>query len=184
MLDLIQISKLNDFIFCPYSIYLHSIYESFHQHQYHRRPQKIGKLHHRNIDTKKYSSLKNKLQGTSISSQQYGLVGKLDILDLDTKTLIERKYKIHKIYEGHKYQLYAEYFCLQEVGYDVKKLAIHSLSDNKRYFIPLPDDKEIKKFLQTLNAIRNFKISTTKFTVTKNKCQHCIYRQLCSFSLC
>lgn len=35
----IRISHLNDFLFCPYSIYLHNIYDAIDDHQYHDVPQ-------------------------------------------------------------------------------------------------------------------------------------------------
>ena len=39
-----------------------------------------------------------------------------------------------------KYQLYAQYFCLREMGYEVEKLKLYSLDDNKVYEIPLPNE--------------------------------------------
>lgn len=176
--DYIQISKINDFIFCPKSIYLHSIYEKFTEKVYHSEPQTIGKIKHQSIDKSKYSTAKRYLQGLEVYSEKYGLVGKIDIYDTKDKSLIERKYKIKKIYAGYKYQLYAQYFCLQEMGYEVEKLFLHSLSDNRRYQIPLPKGKELDAFESIIESIRNFRLSNN-FKQNPNKCAQCIYRELC-----
>jgi len=44
MEDYIQITKLNDFIFCPYSIYFHSIYQNYNERVYHGSAQVAGKI--------------------------------------------------------------------------------------------------------------------------------------------
>ncbi len=43
----IQISKLNDFIFCPKSLFLHTIFEKFSQNNYHSKFQSRGKFSHK-----------------------------------------------------------------------------------------------------------------------------------------
>ena len=162
----IQISKLNDFIFCPRSVYFHSIYENFNQKTYHRTPQTVGKIKHANIDKGSYSSAKKYLQGLPVYSDKYNLMGKIDIYNKKDKILIERKYKVKKIYDGYRYQLYAHYFCLQEMGYRIKKMFIHSLADNKRYKIALPKHKKIKEFEEVVNNIKKFNISS--YPIIKN----------------
>jgi len=51
--DYISISTLNDFIFCPYSIYLHNVYMETDEGLYHATPQTRGKIAHETIDNKK-----------------------------------------------------------------------------------------------------------------------------------
>lgn len=180
----IQISKLNDFIFCPHSIFLHGIYESFHENIYHENPQKQGKVVHDSIEKNQYSSASRYLQGTSVYSRKYHLLGKIDIFDTQKKSLIERKYKLKKLFDGHKYQLYAQYFCLTEMGIDVENLYIHSLSDNKRYAIPLPDHSEQTLFENIIKQMHEYSTVESVHEVNKKKCEMCIYRQLCHKSLC
>ena len=175
----IQISKLNDFVFCPRSVYLHSIYENFNQRTYHRVPQTVGKIKHENIEQSRYSTAKKYLQGLPVYSDKYNLMGKIDIYDKQEKILIERKNKVKKIYNGYRYQLYAQYFCLQEMGHQVKKMFIHSLSDNKRYPIKLPDKKETSEFAKIVTQIKDFDISNYPIIKNSNKCEHCIYKPLC-----
>jgi len=107
-------------------------------------------------------------------------MGKIDIYDIEEEALIERKFKIKNIYDGQRFQLYAQMYCLQEIGYEVKKMFIHSLSDNKRYPIDLPDDAEKKKFEKVIDDIRNFNPADFVGKINKNKCENCIYRQLCN----
>ena len=94
MEEYIQISKINDFLYSPKSLYLHSVYESFDQDIYHEEPQKVGKLNHENIDQGKYSTAKKFLQGIPVYSEKYNIGGKIDIYDCEKKALIERKTKV------------------------------------------------------------------------------------------
>ena len=155
MTDAIPISWLNDYIFDPKSIYFHNVLAEFDTHNYHQTPQINGNLSHESIDKNKYSNAKRYLVGKSVFCEKYNLIGKIDILDRQTKTLIERKHKISKVYQGHIYQLYAQYFALLEEGYEIKKLKIYSISDNKNYFIPLPCPTDIMQFEIFLNQLAN-----------------------------
>ncbi|OGF20865.1 type V CRISPR-associated protein Cas4 [Candidatus Falkowbacteria bacterium RBG_13_39_14] len=161
------------------SLYYHSIYENFSQKVYHASPQTKGKIKHECIDEGRYSTAKKFLQGMDVYSEKYGLCGKIDIYDKESKSLIERKNKVVKIYDGYKFQLYAQYFCLKEMGYEVKEMFIHSLTDNKRYKIELPAEEELMKFEETIFDMRNFNIGKDKIEKNENKCGMCIYRQLC-----
>lgn len=179
MQDFIQISKINDFIFCPFSIYLHGIYESFSEKTYHSSYQTRGKLKHESVDTGKYSTSKSVLQGLEVYSEKYELVGKIDTLDTEKKKLVERKNKIIKIYDGYRYQLYAQYFCLVEMGYSIEEMSLYSISDNKNYPIPLPDKNTTEEFEAVLEKIRKFDPSI-KFSKNPQKCEKCIYNNLCN----
>lgn len=179
MQDFIQISKINDFIFCPFSIYLHGIYENFSEKTYHSSYQTRGKLKHESVDTGKYSTSKNVLQGLEIYSEKYGLVGKIDTFDAKDGKLIERKNKITGVYDGYRYQLYAQYFCLLEMGYDVREISLYSISDNKSYPIPLPGEAATREFEAVLDRIRSFDLQTD-FSRNSQKCAKCIYNNLCN----
>lgn len=182
MTSYIQITKLNDFGFCPHSIYLHSIYESFSDSTYKDVPQSRGKYHHEKIDNAEYSSLKRFLQGTSVYSDELGIAGRIDLLDTKTGVLIDRKYKIKEIFEGYKLQLYAQYVCLREMRYEVNAIKLHSLSDNKRYSLPLPGKAEIEKLTEIINKIYSYNPSEEPEGITANKCNNCIYNNLCVYA--
>lgn len=175
----IQISKINDFIFCPRSVYLHSIYEPFSQQIYHSACQTAGKIKHEAIDEGRYSNQKKYLLGKEVFSEKYNLCGKIDIYDAEEKALIERKNKIRNIYDGYKYQLYAQKLCLEEMGYKVDKLILHSLSDNRRYFLPLPNSEELSNFTDLLNKMQSAPAESFNILNNPAKCQRCIYKPLC-----
>lgn len=175
----IPISTINDFLYSPRSLYLHSIYQSFNTALYHSTYQTKGTLNHKAIDEGEYSSQKRYLQGLAVASEEFRLVGKIDIYDQETKTLIERKTKIKSIYQGHRYQLYAQMFCLEEMGYDVKYLKIHSLEDNKRYAISLPTQEDREEF-QTLirKMIMYNPLLDEDSEEQKHRCELSIYKEL------
>ncbi len=175
----IQISKINDFIFCPRSVYLHTIYDQFHPVMYHRTPQAVGKIKHETIDKGTYSSQKRYLQSLEVYSDTYGIAGKLDIYDAEEKAIIERKTKIKQIYDGYRYQLYAQYFCMKEMGYAVEKLLWHSLADNKRISLPVPGGREKAEFEEVLHKIKTLSAVDAPILENSAKCAQCIYKPLC-----
>ena len=152
----IPISKINDFVYCPKSLYLHLMYEGFDESLFHEKPQKEGKLNHQPIEEKTYSTAKRFIVGKEVYSEKYKIMGKIDIYDTETKTLIERKTKIKQIFDGYRFQLYAQYFCLKEMGYEVKRIILRSLKDNKNYEISLPTEKDEKLFSYLIEKIWSF----------------------------
>lgn len=185
MYDYIPISYLNDFTFCPRSIYFHNLYGNFDKNIYSQTPQLKGEAAHKSIDNKTYSDKFEILQNFEICSDKYKLFGKIDIYDLRLKKLIERKREIKNIYDGYIFQLYAHYFCLIEMGFDVKYLALYDLIHNKTYPILLPsENKEIfEKFEKLIDDIQNYSLFDT-FVPLKSKCTNCIYSNLCDVSIC
>lgn len=180
MENYILISYLNDFIFCPRSIYFHGLYGYLEQRIYQEKPQVEGRIAHQSIDSKTYSTRKTTLQGLSVYSDKYKLNGKIDIFDEAEGLLIERKKKIKVIYDGYIMQIYAQYHCLKEMGYTVKKLKLYSMDTNKNYPIPLPEDNPTmqSKFEKLIEDINQFDLKAP-FQANPSKCQRCIYANLC-----
>ncbi len=173
------ITQINDFIFCPRSIYFHNIYQqNYGEDMYQQTPQKIGQAAHQAVDEGHYSSRRDVLQGLTVYSEKYQLLGKIDTLDLSTEELIERKYSVTRVYDGFRYQLYAQYFALLEMGYEVKHLKLYSKKSNKSYPILLPDNNDIAEFEDVINQIRTFSLEEP-FSQNPNKCHNCIYNTLC-----
>ena len=181
----LPISYLNDFVFCPRSIYFHQLYGKISTDFYHNKAQIDGLKAHKTLDSKTYTTAKKVLQTTEIYSEKYNLGGKIDSFDMETGILTERKKKIKQVYDGNRYQLYAQYFCLTEMGYQVKKIRLYSMDDNKVYPIKNPEEEPQwkEKFEQLLEDIRKFTLDAT-FIANKNKCKNCIYNNLCDMSLC
>jgi CRISPR-associated exonuclease Cas4 len=156
MEPIIAISTINDFLFCPRSLYLHMAAGELDASTYHAAPQVNGKARHDAIDNKRYSNRKNILQGMSIYSEKLQVQGKLDTFNTETGELIERKALLHTIYSGYYMQLYAEYFCLVEMGYQPKSLAFYSIENNKRYSVPAPGETEKNRLKKVIADMQNF----------------------------
>lgn len=180
----ILITWLNDFLFCPASIYFHNLYGEKEQVSFQDSSQLNGTNAHKSIDSGGYSTRTDTLCGVSVFCERYGLTGKIDIFYVSTGELVERKKKIKTVYDGYVFQLYAQYFSLLEMGYQVKKLTLRSLDDNKRFSVPMPeaDPEMYQSFEQTISAIKQFDL-TSFHQENIQKCARCIYEPLCSCSL-
>lgn len=182
----LPISFLNDFIFCPRSIYFHQLYRTFDTKMYTQAPQLRGLAAHQSIDKQTYSTRKTILQGIDCYSEQFNLCGKIDLYDRDKKLLIERKRTIKTLYDGYIFQIYAQYFCLTEMGYEIEQLQLRDLTQNKHYAIPLPQDSPdyYEKFRRLIDAIHHYDLLHSKISPSLEKCKNCIYNTLCDHSLC
>lgn len=180
----IVISHLNDFVFCPASIYFHGLYGNTDTRLFQRTDQVNGTASHEAVDEGRYSSRKTIFTGLDVYSEEYGLTGKIDIYDSEKQELIERKKKIKTIYDGYVFQIYAQYYCLEEMGHHVLKMFLYSMDDNKKYPIPLPEeDTQMKtKFDETLKQMRSFDMNSFVQTNVE-KCRGCIYEPSCDRSL-
>lgn len=181
----IPISFLNDFIFCPRSIYFHRLFGRVDTSLYHSSDQAAGREAHKTVDEKRYTTAKSVAQSLEIYSSRYGIGGKIDTYDEKSKLLTERKKKIKKIYDGYVFQLYAQYHCLTEMGYEVKYMKLYSMDDNRSYPVRLPaEDINMQlKFDTLINRIKRYQL-TDDFYPNPNKCNHCIYNTLCDVSPC
>lgn len=182
--DAILITELNDFIFCPASIYFHKLYGSMDKMLYQSTAQINGSAAHKAVDENQYSSSSDIITALDVYCEQYNLIGKIDIYDKRKKILRERKKLVKQIYDGYIFQIYAQYFAMIEMGYEIEKLEIYSIDDHKHYMINLPseDSEMFEKFLKVIDRINRF--SLDEFTQTnKLKCQNCIYEPSCDKSL-
>lgn len=186
MENYITLSHLNDFIFCPRSIYYHQLYSTYNEQFYKATAQIAGTEAHSTIDNKLYSTKKSVLQGLEVFSAKYNIVGKIDVFEMDSGRLMERKRQIKKIYDGYVFQVYAQYFALSEMGYIVQEIIIHDLLHNKNYEIALPENNPpmFEKFEQVIRQIQTFDLNDEEFRAQKEKCCQCIYSPLCDKSVC
>ena len=182
----ITISSLNDFIFCPKSIYYHGLYNTFSKEIFLQKPQIDGNHAHKTIDEKNYSTRKSILQSIDVYSEKYGICGKIDVFDSVSGKLTERKKNIVKIYDGYIFQVYAQCVCLIEMGFTVNEIVIHDLSKNKNYSIPLPtvDNEMFEKFEETIIKMKQYAVEEPLLNINPEKCKKCIYSNLCDQSLC
>ncbi len=175
--DYIAISMLNDFVFCPYSIYVHSAYMEADKDIYHAKPQLRGDHAHKSIDHKIYSS-RDIVTSLPVISNEFKLIGKIDKYNTKTEILTERKYRIKTVYQGQIYQLWAQYFCLIEMGYSVQGIEFYEFSTNKKIAIDLPCDAQRVEFAEFVKRFREFDPSNFD-DINHNKCIHCVYSALC-----
>jgi len=182
----ITLSFLNDFIFCPRSIYFHQLYGGLNHELYKQKPQIAGTAAHKPIGDKSYSTRKNILQDMEVFSEKYNICGKIDVFNCAAGKLTERKREIKTIYDGYVFQVYAQCHALREMGYAVNEIVIHDLVHNKNYPIPLPENNlEMQmKFEKLIQGINCFKIDSAEFEPNRSKCERCIYSQLCDVSPC
>lgn len=176
----ILITQLNDFIFCPASIYFHMLYGDTDRMLYQSEKQINGTSAHETVDNNTYSKEKHVLSGVDVYCEKYNLIGKIDIYDMEKYKLVERKRTVKNIYDGYVFQVYAQYFALIEMGYRIDSIVIHSVTDNKNYDILLPekDTDMLNKFEKTIYDIKNFDISNYE-QPNKLKCKNCIYEPAC-----
>ena len=106
-------------------------------------------------------------------------MGKIDLYKQKEHLLIERKYQLKQIFQGQIYQLWAQMFCMQEMGYVVERLAFYEISTNKMIPVTLPTEIEMLRFNSFLQKFRTYNPASTTFTINPNKCRHCIYCNLC-----
>ena len=151
--DYIPLSTLNDFIFCPYSIYLHSVYMETDGDLYKASPQTKGTLVHQGVDEKKGSTRKSDIMSLPIYCDELGISGKIDVYKQDNRLLIERKNNLKRIFRGQIYQLWGQYFCLKEL-----------------------EKQELVGFIE---QFKRYNPASTTIQVNPNKCIHCIYCNLC-----
>lgn len=176
--EYISISMLNDFIFCPYSIYLHNVYMSTDEGFYQATPQTKGQAAHQIEDQKTEQSKGCNLIGLPVYSAELGLMGKIDLYKKNTKQLIERKYNLKQIFKGQLYQLWAQYWCMIEMGYEIHAIAFHEISSNTLIPIKLPTDRDKKELKYFINQFKTYEPGMS-VVITPNKCTHCIYCNLC-----
>lgn len=176
----LKISFLNDFIFCPLSIYYHQLYGELSERLYYGSAQLDGKACHSAVDEKRYSTHKDILQSIDIYSDEYKLCGKIDVFDKAKGILTERKKHIETVYDGYIFQLYAQCICLREMGYIVNKIRFYSSDDNIIYDIPLPEENSemLEKFKITNEAMQKFDVNNYE-PQNEEKCRHCIYNDFC-----
>ena len=69
--DAILITEINDFIFCPASIYFHKLYGSLDNMIFQSEDQINGTAAHKSVDKGTYSSKNSILSGTDVYSENY-----------------------------------------------------------------------------------------------------------------
>lgn len=176
----LQITYLNDFVFCPYSIYLHQVFDNSNEELFTALPQHKGKFAHEEIDEFKTCEQQSAkvLKGSYVISNRFGIYGKIDKYYVTEKKLVESKFQIKTIYKGYYYQLWAQYFALTEMGYEVNELAFYSIKECCYFPVNIPGDAEAIELRNHISTIARFDFESD-IKINPEKCKHCIYASLC-----
>lgn len=178
----INITSLNDFLFCPYSIYLHNAFMEMDEDIFVATPQVRGKTAHKEIDERVFSVEPDDVQSLKVFSMELGLVGVIDLYRINKRHLIEFKYKGgDSLFLGQKLQLWAQYYCLEEMGYKVERISIFEKSTGVFHDVKLPDSEDKKILIDLIERFRSFDL-TQSIEINDKKCAHCIYCNLCHFT--
>lgn len=159
---------------------MHALYGGISSRLYQELAQVDGRHAHSSIEEGRYSSKGAILQGVEVYSSRYNLCGKIDLFDVSTGVLTERKKRVSVIYDGYVFQLYGQYFGLAEMGHRVERLRIYSMDDNCMHHIPLPEDSPemLSAFESVITGIGAFNPSEYVPT-NSSKCRRCIYESMC-----
>lgn len=84
----LNITALNDFIFCPISLYFHNMYDGVDRNLFQDIYQLNGTKAHEAVDEGKYSTSAAVLQGLEVYCDRYNLIGKIDIFNKKTGLLV------------------------------------------------------------------------------------------------
>lgn len=177
---LIPITNLNDFLFCPYSIYLHGVYHGAEGETVKATVQNKGTLTHQKENSEKRSQ-QGVITELPVISEKIGIQGVIDSLDTLTGTLTEYKNHLKGPFKGQIIQIQAQALCLHEMGYEVKIARLLVLSDRHVIEVPLPSRAEKKEITKLVKKIKAYN-PEDEIPVNINKCKKCIYCALCEKS--
>lgn len=171
----LAITKLNDFVFCPYSIYLHEIYNQSKEETYHSKYQSRGRRLHDFIES---NTDEHDWKHAFVFSEKLRIYGKIDEYNIQEKELIEYKSTVAIAFRGYYYQIWSQYLCLKEMGVEVSKLAFYDFRQELKIPISLPTKAQIEELKNHIKKVQRFNFDA-EIHINPNKCMKCIYRNLC-----
>ena len=136
-------------------------------------------LHTKVLMKKKGSTRKSDIMSLPVYCDELGISGKIDLYKQDKRLLIERKNNLKHIFRGQIYQLWGQYFCLKEMGYEVEQLAFYEISTNKMIPVELPGEIGKQELIGFIEQFKRYNPASTTIQINPNKCTHCIYCNLC-----
>ena len=172
--ELVNVADLNQYSYCPRRYwYLH-----FYDTQGRNYERVEGKTKHENQSTRG-----NWLNELYLESEELGLKGKVDVLELDNKKAVpvERKRaESGDYYHSDEVQLAGYCMLLEEhLGETVQEGAIYLYETDQRMHIPITE-----KHRETVrNQIKKMKTMTVRevpsLTDNSSKCKKCSTREYC-----
>ena len=180
--DPIPISALQHYAFCPRQCaYIHI--ERLWQDNF--LTAKGNQLHDRvhSNESEKRGNLKTE-RGVQVSSEKYGLTGKLDLLEIQSKPLqlipVEYKRGKPKVNDCDRIQLCAQVLCLEEMrNVSINRAALWYWQVRKREWIEI--DESIRNItIDTINAVHKLIDSNSlPKAIYTTSCKACSFFDIC-----
>ena len=179
MEEYIPITHLNDFLFCPYSIYLHNVYQGAEDQAVKAAPQLSGtKAHKRKEESTPDGAL---MLSMPVLSEELGIYGIIDEYDPLGGVLTEYKNHINKVFEGQLVQVQSQAICLAEMEYTLKALRLADLSTGRTVPVRLPTEADRQRIKELIGRYKSWS-PENRLEVNPAKCRKCIYSALCDKS--
>lgn len=180
--SLVHLSALQHYAFCPRQcayIYIEDIWRDnylsakgtqLHERVHHGEPEQRN-----NLRTER---------GVAVSSERYGIVGQLDLLEIYTSPFslvpVEYKHGKPKVTDCDRIQLCAQVLCLEEMrNVKIKRAALWYWQPRKREWINI-DENLRRKTLDTISATRALlSQSDLPKPVYTRGCKNCSFFEIC-----
>lgn len=154
MEEIIAISALNQYVFCPRRCALMNVDGIWSDNEHTAK----GTILHKNTDTRGYENIGGAkvLRALPLYSKKYGLSGKADIVEIHKSEIVPVEYKKGKRrkFENDNVQLAAQALCLDEMfEQKIKRGFIYHASSKKRREVII-DEKLRGETLEIIEKVR------------------------------
>jgi len=161
MEEIISISALNQYVFCPRRCALMHVEGIWSDNEHTTK----GTILHKNADERGYETVREAkyLHALPLYSEKYGLNGKADIVEIRAREIIPVEYKKGKRreFENDNIQLAAQALCLEEMFQTeiTRGFIYHAMSKRRRevFF----DDALRRETIATIENVRKLLKSQT-----------------------
>ena len=151
---LVPISALEHFSFCPRQCALIHVEQTFDENVFTVR----GRLSHERADLGKTTTPRGvrQLRALPLWSDEYGLIGKADVVELHPEGPVPVEYKVGRVTGGHAaLQLCAQALCLEEMfGAPVPVGALYSHATKRRVRVAIDEELRERTFA-AVSAVRS-----------------------------
>lgn len=180
MTDIIAISTLNQFIFCPRRCALMHVEGIWSANEHTAK----GTILHTHADERGYEVIGNAklLRALPLYSTQYGLSGKADIVEIRGEETIPVEYKKGKkrVFDNDNIQLTAQALCLEEMFQTkISRGFIYHASSKKRREVTI-DESLRTETIKTIEIVRELlaheNIPKAEY---KPRCEGCSLYNIC-----
>ena len=176
---LVPISSLEHFSYCPRQCALIHVEQTFDENVFTVR----GRLSHERVDSAVTTAPPGvrQLRALPLWSDEYGLIGKADVVEFHQDGPVPVEYKVGRITGGHAaLQLCAQALCLEEMlGAPVPVGALYSHATKRR--VPVEIDKELREHTRAAVAAVRLLLTEQQLPppVNDSRCPDCSLINAC-----